>query len=197
MVLYTKKDKFAPRIAYVQDKKFYPSPKKLYTDMPVMPVTNSRSANEVTQSPPKNIPLPAEASQIWGEPLKRSKKLKNKVLKHLKTPQCKLLPKSLLILKSTLKVIFPSIARTFTKINAKILQQITLTTKHCMFSYKVYPNPENLTPSRMMLMVTFCKSGSNEMTQSPPKNIPLAEEASQIWGKPLKRSKKFKTKKWF
>ena len=42
-VLYTKKDKFATKIAYVQDK-ILPQPQKLYTGMPVMPVTNSRSA---------------------------------------------------------------------------------------------------------------------------------------------------------
>ena len=28
-----------------------------------------------------------------------------------------------------------------------------------MFSNKFYPNPENFTPSRMVWMVTFCKSG--------------------------------------
>ena len=41
-VLYTKKDKFATKIAYVQDK-ILPQPQKPYTCMPVMPVTNSRS----------------------------------------------------------------------------------------------------------------------------------------------------------
>ena len=41
-VLYTKKDKFATKIAYVQDN-ILPQPQKLYTGMPVMPVTNSRS----------------------------------------------------------------------------------------------------------------------------------------------------------
>ena len=27
-----------------------------------------------------------------------------------------------------------------------------------MFSHKFYPNPENFTPSKMVWMVTFCKS---------------------------------------
>ena len=42
-VLYTKKEKFATKIAYVQCK-VLAQPKTLYTGMPVMPVTNSRSA---------------------------------------------------------------------------------------------------------------------------------------------------------
>ena len=42
-VLYTKKDKFGTKIAYVQDQKFTPA-QKLYTGMPVTPATNSRSA---------------------------------------------------------------------------------------------------------------------------------------------------------
>ena len=46
-VLYTKKDKFATKIVYVQDKNL-PQPQKLYTGMPAMPVTNSRSANILT-----------------------------------------------------------------------------------------------------------------------------------------------------
>ena len=41
-VLYTKKDKFATKKAFVQYKNF-PQPQKLYTDMPAIPVTNSRS----------------------------------------------------------------------------------------------------------------------------------------------------------
>ena len=41
-VLYTKKDKFATRIAYVQNK-ILPPPQKLYTGVPV---TNSRSAKQ-------------------------------------------------------------------------------------------------------------------------------------------------------
>ena len=41
-VLYTKKDNFVTKISYVQDKNFQ-KPQKLYTGMPVMPVTNSRS----------------------------------------------------------------------------------------------------------------------------------------------------------
>ena len=39
-----KKDKFATKMAYVQDKNL-PHPQKVYTGMPVMPVTNSRSAS--------------------------------------------------------------------------------------------------------------------------------------------------------
>ena len=42
--------------------------------------------------------------------------------------------------------------------NAKLGQQIEITTKQRMFSYKFYPNPENITPSRMVWMVTFSKS---------------------------------------
>ena len=42
-VLYTKKDKFLTKIVLVQEK-FLPQPKKIYTGMPVMPVTNSWSA---------------------------------------------------------------------------------------------------------------------------------------------------------
>ena len=45
-VLYTKKDKFATQIAYVQDK-ILPQPQKLYKGMPVTPVTNSRSAHRL------------------------------------------------------------------------------------------------------------------------------------------------------
>ena len=41
-ILYTKKDKFATKIAYVQNQ-ILPQPKKLYTGMPVTPVTNSIS----------------------------------------------------------------------------------------------------------------------------------------------------------
>ena len=40
-VLNTKKDKFATKIVYVQDK-MLPQPQKLYTGMPVTLVTNSR-----------------------------------------------------------------------------------------------------------------------------------------------------------
>ena len=40
--MYTKKDKFATKIAYVQDK-ILPQPQKLYTGMSVTPVTNSMS----------------------------------------------------------------------------------------------------------------------------------------------------------
>ena len=38
-------------------------------------------------------------------------------------------------------------------------KQIEITTKHCIFRCKFYPNPENFTPSRMVWMVTFFKSG--------------------------------------
>ena len=41
---------------------------------------------------------------------------------------------------------------------AKLWQQNEFTTKHNIFSYKLYPNPENFTPSRMVWMVTLCKS---------------------------------------
>ena len=41
--MYTKTDKIATKIAYVQDK-VLSQPPKLYTGMPVMPVTNCRSA---------------------------------------------------------------------------------------------------------------------------------------------------------
>ena len=35
-----------------------------------------------------------------------------------------------------------------------------------MFGYKFYPNPENLTPSRMVWMVTFFKSESKTQQSS-------------------------------
>ena len=41
-VLYTKKYKFATKIAYVQDE-MLPQHPQIYTGMPVMPETNSRS----------------------------------------------------------------------------------------------------------------------------------------------------------
>ena len=41
-VMYTKKDKFATKIAFVEHK-LLPQPQQLYTGMPVMPVTNYRS----------------------------------------------------------------------------------------------------------------------------------------------------------
>ena len=41
-VLYTKKGKFVTKIAYIQDKNLTLA-QKLYTCMPVTPVTNSRS----------------------------------------------------------------------------------------------------------------------------------------------------------
>ena len=41
-VFHTKKDKFATKKTYVKDK-ILPQHKQLYTGMPVMPVTNSRS----------------------------------------------------------------------------------------------------------------------------------------------------------
>jgi hypothetical protein len=41
-VLYTKKDKFTTKMANVQDT-ILRQPQKLYTGMPVMPLTNSRS----------------------------------------------------------------------------------------------------------------------------------------------------------
>ena len=50
--------------------------------------------------------------------------------------------------------------RAFIPQNAKLWQQNEFTTKHQMFSYKFYPNPENFTPSRMVGMVTFSKSGN-------------------------------------
>ena len=42
-VLYTKKDQLGTKIAAVQDK-ILPQPQKIYTGMPVTPVTNSRAA---------------------------------------------------------------------------------------------------------------------------------------------------------
>ena len=46
-ILYTKKNKFATKIAYVQNK-ILPQPQNLYTGMPVTPVTNSISAHKWT-----------------------------------------------------------------------------------------------------------------------------------------------------
>ena len=43
--------------------------------------------------------------------------------------------------------------------NAKFGQQIEITTKNHMFSYKFYPNHGNFTPPWMVWMVTFSKSG--------------------------------------
>ena len=45
-ILYTKKGKFATKIAYVQDE-ILPQPQKLYTGLPVTPVTNSRSEQDL------------------------------------------------------------------------------------------------------------------------------------------------------
>ena len=45
--------------------------------------------------------------------------------------------------------IFP---RTLTPKNCKLWQQVKFMTKHCMFGYKFYPNPESLTPSWIMWM---------------------------------------------
>ena len=50
-MLYTKKDKFATKIVYVQDK-ILPRPQKLYTGMPVTPGTNSRSGGSVCRTVP-------------------------------------------------------------------------------------------------------------------------------------------------
>ena len=47
--LQTKKEKFATKIAYVQDK-ILPKHQKFYTGMPVMPVTNSRSGCKETHN---------------------------------------------------------------------------------------------------------------------------------------------------
>ena len=47
MVLYTKKDKLATKIANVQNQ-----PQKLYTGMPVTPVTNSRSGQRLYVTDP-------------------------------------------------------------------------------------------------------------------------------------------------
>ena len=50
MVLYSKEDKFATKMAYGQDK-VLPEPQKHYTGMPVTPVTNSRSVSETLLGP--------------------------------------------------------------------------------------------------------------------------------------------------
>ena len=47
-VLYIKRDKFATKIAYLQDK-ILPQPQKLYAGITVMPVTNSRSGKGLRQ----------------------------------------------------------------------------------------------------------------------------------------------------
>ena len=63
----------------------------------------------------------------------------------------------------------------------KLWQQIESTTKHRMFGYKFYPNTENFTPSRMVWMVTFCKSATTNSFQLayPPLFWQFASQASK------------------
>ena len=75
----------------------------------------------------------------------------------------------LLIHKKYHKSHIPYISQTFyPPKNAKFGQQIEFTTKHRIFSYKCYQNPENFTPSRMVWMVTFWKSAVQPHAPLPP-----------------------------
>ena len=51
---------------------------------------------------------------------------------------------------------------------------------HCMFSFKVYPNPENCTPSRMVWMVTFCRSAVTSETSRTIQVIPFGYWAHKV-----------------
>ena len=52
--------------------------------------------------------------------------------------------------------------------NAKYGPQIKFTTKHSMFSLKVYPRPENFTQLLVAMVVTFCMSGGGVRIVPPP-----------------------------
>ena len=54
------------------------------------------------------------------------------------------------------------------KNTAKYGQQIEFKPKHCMFSSKVYPSPENLMQPLVAMVVTFCmSSGGGEESYQP------------------------------
>ena len=59
-------------------------------------------------------------------------------------------------LKHTIARDFPEL---LAKKTAKDGPQMEFTTKHCMFSLKVYQSPENFTELMVAIVVTFCKSG--------------------------------------
>ena len=81
--------------------------------------------------------------------------------------------------KKTLKDFFQN----FYTREAKWWQQIKFTTKHLMFSKKNYQSPENFTPSWMMWMVTFCKSGPLPLSRSgfPPRILKPIGMKSSVW----------------
>ena len=66
--------------------------------------------------------------------------------------------------KNCLTVIFPTFPRACIPKKFKIVTKKLFTAKHRMCSNKLNPNPENLTPSRMVWMMTFCKSGEKWRT---------------------------------
>ena len=51
-----------------------------------------------------------------------------------------------------------------------------------MFNYKFYPNPEDCTPSRMVWMVTFCKSASRCLWRVYILSQPLAAAQMSLLG---------------
>ena len=61
-------------------------------------------------------------------------------------------------MKSTLNVIFPTTSQVFKQQIPKLWHQMGFTPKHSIFCYKFLTNPDNFIPSRMVWMVTFCKS---------------------------------------
>ena len=63
-------------------------------------------------------------------------------------------------LKHTIALHFTDL---LTKKTAKQGQQIEFTTKHRMFSLKVYPSPENFTQPLAVMVVTFSKSGLSKV----------------------------------
>ena len=53
------------------------------------------------------------------------------------------------------------------KKSSKFWQQIEFMIRHCIFSYKFYPNPEMFAPSRVVWMVTFFKSARYRFKKIP------------------------------